>query len=335
MAGKDIIVIGASAGGIEALRALASALPRNLPASVFVVQHSAPDAPGVLPMILERAGELLARHPRDGDRFERGHIYVAPPDHHLVLEPNQLMRVTRGPKENRFRPAVDPLFRSAARSYGSRVVGVVLTGGLDDGTAGLLAIKQRGGTAVVQDPSDALVPSMPLSAVTHVRVDYCVPLAGVAPLLARLASAPAEERSYPVSDELDIEVKIALEDNAVGAGVLELGEPSSYACPDCHGVLLRLKAEGPMRFRCHTGHAYTADSLLAGVTVNVEDSLWNTIRALEEAEMLLRHLAEHLGEGRQNGQAEALLDQAAELRRRADLVRLATLNHPETVDSRQ
>ncbi|HEV3470987.1 MAG TPA: chemotaxis protein CheB [Pyrinomonadaceae bacterium] len=329
MAGKDIIVIGASAGGIEALRALAAVLPRDLPAAVFVVQHSAPDAPSVLPMILERAGDLPARHPRDGERFERGHIYVAPPDHHLVLEPNQLMRVTRGPKENRFRPAVDPLFRSAARSYGTRVVGVVLTGGLDDGTTGLLAIKQRGGTAVVQDPSDALVPSMPLSAVTHVRVDYCVPLVEVAPLLARLAAEPAEERSYPVSDELDIEVKIALEDNAVGAGLLELGEPSSYACPDCHGVLLRLKAGGPMRFRCHTGHAYTADSLLAGVTENVEDSLWNSIRTLEEAEMLLRHLAEHLGEGRQNGQAEALLDQAADLRRRADLVRQATLDHPK------
>jgi two-component system chemotaxis response regulator CheB len=332
MTGKDIFVIGASAGGIEALRTVVAGLPRDLPATIFVVQHSAPDAPSVLPQILDKAGELPARHPRDGERFERGHVYVAPPDHHLLLAPGDLLRVTRGPKENRFRPAVDPLFRSAARSYGARVVGVVLTGGLDDGTAGLLAVKQRGGTAVVQDPYDALVPSMPLSAVTHVRVDYVVPLAEVAPLLARLAGEPAGERSYPVSDEMDIEVKIALENNAVEAGVLELGEPSNYACPDCHGVLLRLKGEGPMRFRCHTGHAYSADSLLAGVHENVEDSLWSSIRALEEAEMLLRHLAEHLGEGKQNGQAETLLDHAADLRRRAELVRQAVVTRAAAAD---
>jgi two-component system chemotaxis response regulator CheB len=327
MAGKDIIVIGASAGGVEALRTLAAALPGDLPATVFVVQHSSPDAPSVLPLILDRAGALPARHPRDGDPFERGHIYIAPPDHHLLLAPEGVLRVTRGPKENRFRPAVDPLFRSAARAYGTRVVGVVLTGGLDDGTAGLLAIKQRGGTAVVQDPYDARVSSMPLSAVTHVKVDHCLPLVEIAPLLVRLAGETEAERGVPVSDELDIEVKIALENNAVDAGVLGLGAPSSYACPDCHGVLLRLKGAGPMRFRCHTGHAYTADSLLAGVTENIDDSLWSSIRALEEAEMLLRRLAEHLGEGRQNGPAEALLDQAADLRRRADLVRQATVTH--------
>ena len=326
---KDIVVVGTSAGGIEALRSLVAALPADFPASVFVVQHLSPDAPSLLSDILGRAARLPVSSARDGERFRPSHVYVAPPDHHLLLERGGVMRVTRGPKENRFRPAVDPLFRSAARAYGPRVVGCVLTGNLDDGTTGLLAVKQQGGMAVVQDPSDAFAPSMPRSAMRHVKVDHVLPLAEIGPLLARLAAEPAEERSRPVSDELDIEVKIALEDKAIEAGVLGLGGPSNYACPDCHGVLLRLKSEGPMRFRCHTGHAYTADSLLAGVNENVEDSLWNTIRALQEAEMLLRHLAEHLGAGRQSGQAEALLDRAADLRRRADLVRQATLNHPK------
>jgi two-component system chemotaxis response regulator CheB len=325
---KDIVVVGASAGGIEALRSLVGALPADFPASVFVVQHLSPDAPSLLAAILERAASLPVEGARDGERFRPAHVYVAPPDHHLLLDRGGVMRVTRGPKENRFRPAVDPLFRSAARAYGPRVVGCVLTGNLDDGTTGLLAVKRQGGTAVVQDPAEAVAPSMPLSAVRHVKVDYVLPLAEIGPLLVRLAAAPAEERSYPVGDELDIEVKIALEDKAIEAGVLELGEPSNYACPDCHGVLLRLKAEGPVRFRCHTGHAYTADSLLAGIGENVEDSLWSSIRALEEAEMLVRHLAEHLSEGEQNGPAEALLARAADLRRRADLVRQATLDHP-------
>ncbi|HWS55337.1 MAG TPA: chemotaxis protein CheB [Pyrinomonadaceae bacterium] len=329
MPNKDIVVVGTSAGGIEALRKLLGALPPDFPATVFVVQHLSPDVPSLLAQILERATSLPVQTARDGERFRRGRVYVAPPDRHLMLGDGDLMRVTRGPKENRFRPAVDPLFRSAARAYGPRVVGVVLTGGLDDGTTGLLALKQRGGTAVVQDPADALVPSMPLSAVTHVKVDYCLPLAGIGPLLVRLATEAAEDGSRPVSDELDIEVNIALEDKALEAGVTELGEPSSYACPDCHGVLLRLKTEGLIRFRCHTGHAYTADSLLAGVSEGVEDSLWNTIRALEEGEMLLRHLAGHMTEGPQNGAAEAMLTQAADLRRRAALVRQATMGRPE------
>jgi two-component system chemotaxis response regulator CheB len=181
----------------------------------------------------------------------------------------------------------------------------------------------------VQDPEEALVPSMPQSALRHVKVDYCLPLAEIGPLLARLAGESSEERSRTVSEELDIEVKIAMEDRAVEAGVMELGEPSSFACPDCHGVLLRLKADGPMRFRCHTGHAYTADSLLSGVTENVEDSLWNSLRALEEGEMLLRHMVRHLGETRQHAPAADLLRQADELRRRADLVRQATLSHAQ------
>jgi two-component system chemotaxis response regulator CheB len=322
---RDIIVIGASVGGVEALRTIAGGLPKDFPASVFVVLHTSPEAPGILADILDRAGTLPASFAVDGERVLPGRIYVAPPDQHLVVEPNRV-RLTRGPKENRFRPAVDPLFRSAAQVYGPRVIGVILTGYLDDGTAGLWAVKQLGGTTVVQDPHEALAPSMPASAMRQVRVDHCLPIEEIAPLLVRLASKPLEEEGvYEVPDELDIEVRIAKEATALDAGVLKLGEPSNYACPECHGVLLRIKEENRFRFRCHTGHAYSVESLLAEINEGVEDSLWNAIRSVEENVLLLRSMAEHLGEGEDSPAAEKFLTQAQQAQRRADLVRQAVM----------
>ena len=325
---KDIVVVGASAGGIEALRTLAAGLPRDFAASVFVVQHTAAESPGVLADIISRAGALPAVNARDRERIEPGRIYVAPPDHHLLVEPGRV-RVTKGPKENRFRPAVDPLFRSAAQVYGPRAVGVVLTGNLDDGSAGLRVVKQLGGTAVVQDPSDALYPSMPDSALRQVRADYCLPLAEIAPLLARLAKETVDEEGVrEVSEGLNIEINIAKEENAVEAGVERLGEPSPYACPECHGVLLQMKEDAPLRFRCHTGHAYTADSLLSDITEGVEDSLWNAIRSIEESVRLLRHMADHMADGNGNdGLAEAFRRKAGEAQSRSDLVRRAAMRH--------
>jgi two-component system chemotaxis response regulator CheB len=327
MSSRDIIVIGASAGGIEALRHLVGELPSDFRASVFIVQHLSPQSPDILADIIARASTLPTVSPNDWDQIQGGHVYVARPDRHLLLEPSGHTRVTRGPKENRFRPAVDPLFRSAARSFGPRVVGVVLTGGLDDGTAGLLAIKQRGGVAVVQDPTDALVASMPLSALRHVKVDYCMPLVEIAPLLVRLASEPAgEEGACPVSDDLDIEVKIAREGKALDVGVMRLGEPSAFTCPECHGALLQLKQGGMMRFRCHTGHAYSAGSLLAELTESVEDTLWTAVRSIQESAMLMRHLAEHLSNG-DAALAEQFLQKADEAQKRSEVVRQAVMNH--------
>jgi two-component system chemotaxis response regulator CheB len=323
---KDIIVIGASAGGIEALRALAGALPENLSASVFVVLHTSPESPSMLAGILDRSGPLPATHAKDGERIRPGRIYVAPPDRHLLIEPG-VMRTTRGPRENRFRPAVDPLFRSAAQTYGPRVVGIILTGYLDDGTAGLRAVKQLGGTAVVQDPDDAPVPFMPQNALAQVKVDYCLPLAEIAPLLVRLTTETAEEEgAYPVPKKVEIEVNIAKEQRPLDAGVLELGEPSNYACPECHGVLLQMKDGTLFRFRCHTGHAYSLESLLADITEKMDDALWNSIRAFEEGELFMRHMAEHLGEGQHNHSAESFLERAEEAKRRANLMRQAALN---------
>ena len=323
---KDIIVVGASAGGIEALRMLTGALPADLSASLFIVVHTSPETPGLLAGILNRSGKLPATNATDGELIQKGRIYVAPPDRHLLVEPNR-MRVTRGPKENRFRPAVDPLFRSAAQTYGPRVVGVVLSGYLDDGTAGLWTVKQLGGTAIVQDPADALVPFMPLSAMTHVNVDHCVPLAEIGPLLVRLATAEAEEQGeLQVPKEVEIEVNIAKEQKALDAGVLQLGEPSNYACPECHGVLLQMKEGTLFRFRCHTGHAYSVESLMADITEKMDDALWNSIRAFEEGELFMRQMAEHLHHGDGSHSAESFLKRAEETKRRADLMRQAVTN---------
>jgi two-component system chemotaxis response regulator CheB len=196
-----IVVIGTSAGGTEALPALVGGLPGEFAAPICIVMHVSPLFPCVLDAILDRAGPLRAVVATDGEHPRPGRIYVAPPDYHLIVEPN-LLRLTKGPRENRFRPAIDPLFRSAARAYGPATVGVILTGNLDDGTAGLRAVKQLGGVTIVQDPADALYPSMPLNAIEHVEPDHVVPLASMAPLLARIAATPLHERAHSGRDRL-------------------------------------------------------------------------------------------------------------------------------------
>jgi two-component system chemotaxis response regulator CheB len=327
MRGHDIIVIGASAGGLEVFTKLAAVLPPDLPASVFIAWHISPNAMGMLPDILSRAGPLPASNARDGEEIRPGHIHIATPDHHLLLEPGK-MRVTHGPRENGFRPAVDPLFRSAALAYGPRVVGVILTGGLDDGTAGLWAVKVRNGVTVVQDPREAYAPSMPRNAMTHVTVDHCVRSDELGPLLARLAREPAGEGvASAAPDALGIEARIAMNGNALDAGVMRLGELSPFACPECHGVLIRLKASKPPRFRCHTGHAYTVNSLLAELTGTVEESLWSAFRSVEESVLLMRHMADHAREAGDAALADALSRKAAEAQRRGEWVRNAALQH--------
>jgi two-component system chemotaxis response regulator CheB len=325
---KDIVVIGTSAGGIDALKALVSDLPRDLAASVFIVLHTAAHSRGILPQILERAGLLPAFHATDYQAIEPGRIYVAPPDHHLLVDRAGYARVTRGPKENRFRPAIDPLFRSAAQAFGPRVVGIVMTGWLDDGTAGLWAVKERGGTAIVQNPEDAIAPDMPLNAIKHVEVDHCVRLNEIAPLLVRLTTAPAEEKAGPpVSTQMETEVKIAKAENSLESGILEWGEPSTFACPECHGVLSQLKEGSNLRFRCHTGHGYSIDSLLAELTEKTEDTLWSGIRSLQEGALLLKAMASHLTAHQHSGAAEALLKKADESQERAELLRRAVMQH--------
>lgn len=290
---RKVVVIGASTGGIDALKSLLSCLPADFPGALFVVVHTAPDSPGILPQMLARAGKLPTQHARDGDAIERGRVYVAPPDHHLVLERGR-MRLTHGPKENRFRPAVDPLFRSAAQSYGAATIGVILSGGLDDGTTGLWTIKDRGGLAIVQDPTEALVPSMPLNALKHVTVDYSLPVTEIAQVLIREAGMPVTlQEGLPMSAAAQIETSIALETDPLTAGVSRLGSLSPYTCPECSGVLFQMEEGGILRFRCHTGHAYSAESLMAAIADSIEDTLWSAVRVLEQHMILLRHLARH------------------------------------------
>jgi two-component system, chemotaxis family, protein-glutamate methylesterase/glutaminase len=320
VANRDIIVMGASAGGLPAFNRIIKKLPHDLNAAVFIVWHVSPYSTSLLPDILSRSGKLEAKHPADGESIQKGKIYVAPPDRHLLLEAGRI-RLAKGPKENRFRPAVDPLFRSAAYAYGARVVGVVLTGALDDGTAGLWAIKDRGGIAVVQDPAEAEQPSMPSSALNNVQIDYCLPISEIPPLLVTLTQQTVEQAGPPVSKQLEIETKIALGADSAELDVTQLGKISEFTCPDCHGSLTKINNGSLQRFRCHTGHSFSNGTLLAEVTDSVEQALWNTIRAVEERIRLLKNLAQNASNLKQTELSSALSRELQQNEHRADVLR--------------
>lgn len=326
---RNIIVIGASAGGFEAIKQLTAALPADLDAAIFIVWHMSPDITGILPQVINKQKKLLATNAIDYEPIVHNRIYVAPPDRHLLLE-NGIVRVTRGPKENRFRPAVDPLFRSAAYIYGSRTIGIVLSGALDDGTSGLWTIKNRGGIAIVQEPAEAEVPSMPENALAAVEVDYRLSIAEMVPLLVKLTAQTVEkvkEISMEEQKKTAIEVRIATQDQALELGVLELGKLTPYACPECHGVLSAIKEGEIIRYRCHTGHAYSADSLLTTITEKIEDTLWSAIRGVEESIILLNNLGDHYAEKNQPKLAAMYFKKAKEAESRADIVRQTVFNH--------
>lgn len=290
MALRDIVVIGTSRGGLEALRQLAPRLPADLPAAVLIVMHLSPDSPGYLAEMLDRTGTLPAADARDGEQLQPGRIYVAVPGRHLMVEDDRI-RLSSGPRESHARPSVDVLFRSAAFSYGQRVIGIVLTGLLDDGTAGLWAIKDRGGVAIVQSPREAEYPSMPESAKRHVKVDYVLTLAEIPEVLRKLTTEVEFQRKANMpGDKLEIENRIALAGDALSTGVRSLGQPSFYTCPECHGSMVAIQEGSIRRFRCHTGHGFTAESLLEEALPRIENSLWGALAQLEEREVLLLEL---------------------------------------------
>ncbi len=272
MAARNIIVVGASAGGVEALSNLARGLPADLQAAVFVVLHTSAEGPGMLPDILGRRSSLPVSTAVDNAPIENGHIYVGRPDRHLLLEPGR-MCLGRGPTENRHRPAIDPLFRSAAYAYGEKVIGVLLSGYLDDGVAGLIAIKERGGLSVVQSPEDALVSGMPLAAIENDHVDYSVPVAEMAELLADLAMGKKKSKQ------------------TVTPGLSEQDRVSVYTCPECHGTLWEVDEQGLLQFRCRVGHKLSRDSMLDAQAQSLERALWAALRSLEEHAELSRRLA--------------------------------------------
>jgi two-component system, chemotaxis family, protein-glutamate methylesterase/glutaminase len=323
MAKRDIIVIGASAGGVYALKELVTSLPADFKATIFVVLHVSPSSPSFLPDILNHAGPLKASHPHDGELIEQGHIYIASPDHHLLVE-NDKVVVKKGPKENRFRPSIDALFRSAAYSYGPRVIGVVLTGLLDDGTSGMWSVKRLGGMGIVQEPDDAMYASMPDSVLQYVNVDYQVPVSDLASLLAELIQETVPDKVDLMDQELrriETEVSIAAQANAFELGVLDLGNLTALTCPECSGALVSIQEDKLIRYRCHTGHAYTANSLLVDVTKTVEESLWKSVRSLEEMVILLEQSARKFTEINDEQASRLFYEKARETRERAATTR--------------
>ncbi len=329
MAGHDIVVVGASAGGVEALVKLVRALPASLPAAVFVVLHIPPQSPSMLPTILSRSGQLPALHPTDGTRFEHGRIYIAPPDHHILLEDGHL-RIVRGPKENRHRPAVDVLFRSAASNYGPRVIGVVLTGALDDGTAGLLAIKRREGIAVVQDPDDAFYPGMPQSAVEHVRVDYVLPLADIGSKIVNLVAMEVDTTmEQPVPEDMQNELSLTKMDLSRQKNDTRIGAPSQYSCPECGGVLWEIQDESLLRFRCRVGHAFSVDSMMAEQSDAIEEAMWTALKTLEEQASISRKMAEQARRDGYTLMAQRFEERQKQAEKRVDLL-VSALQKSET-----
>ncbi|RWW91736.1 chemotaxis protein CheB [Flavobacterium cerinum] len=284
---EQIVVVGTSAGGMKALKALVEQLPENFPAPLLIVQHISADASGdALLNELNKIGKLKCIHAKEGERVKSGYIYLAPSDHHLMIEKDGNLLVTKGAQENRSRPAIDPLFRSAAVSFGNNTIGILLTGYLDDGTSGLIAIQRCGGTCIIQDPTDADYPDMPNNALNQLKPDYCIPIAEMGGALSQLM-ANNLGKAHPIPDDILKEVKIAERVLSDLPSVNSLGEQVPFNCPGCGGVLWKMDKGPGMRYRCHTGHAYTAETLLAEQTMKIEETMWTALRMFEERRNLL------------------------------------------------
>lgn len=306
---RDLIVIGGSAGAVEAVLRLAPELPSDFPAAVLLVIHTSPNGAGELPGLIHRAGSLPCAEAEDCEPIRPGRIYVARPDHHLLVEDGHL-RVVIGPRENRHRPAIDPLFRSAAVTHGARVIGVLLSGNLDDGSAGLALIKKQGGLAVVQDPRDAMYPGMPRNALAVVEADHVVPLRELGALLARLAGKEAATGMEP--EEKDrLESGISANRLLDEAKMREVAEPSVFSCPDCGGTLFEYKDAETPRFRCSIGHGVTGLTLLAAQGRQNEEALAASFQSLLAHHRLYHRLVDDF-------ERRGMSQSAAEMRRKSE-----------------
>jgi two-component system, chemotaxis family, protein-glutamate methylesterase/glutaminase len=323
MGNRDIIVIGGSAGATAPLKEILGRLPPDLPAAVFVVLHIPAQGIGILSTVASAASRLPVVQAESGMVIENAHIYLAAPDHHLLLFEHHMV-LGRGPRENMARPAIDPLFRSAALRYGPRVIGVILSGLLSDGAAGLTAIKQCGGVALVQDPKEAIADEMPLRALEATTVDLCVPGAKLGDLLAELAREEPGA-TLPVPPELRLEVQIAAGERVGSDSLVTIADPAPLTCPGCGGVLSEIKVAHPLRFRCQVGHAYTVDALAKEQEGKVDEALRVALRIIEERAELVHRMAR---DGRRAGRAavaEGYEARAAEYREYADMIRRVML----------
>ncbi len=320
MANQDIAVIGASAGGVEALRKIAAALPEDYRGSIFVVLHISPSAPTVLHNILSRSGPVPAMLAQDGDPIRPGRIYVAVPDRHLVVEQGK-MRTSFGARENRHRPSIDVLFRSAARAYGPRVVAVLLSGMRSDGISGMHAVNRMGGTVLVQDPDEALFPSLPSAGIELDNPDKVLRVEEIA---AELVKRSTMEASAHTTVPVDLERELRFAKGEIGPQDTPPGQPSQYACPDCNGALWKIEEEGAERYRCRVGHAFSESDLVLAKAETLENALWAAMRALEESASVERRAAQRTGgEGRGR-----LHDSARAKGRQAEIIRNMLLGTP-------
>lgn len=288
---NKVVVIGASAGGLDALKTLILQLKDGFDAPILVVQHLSPGASGnVILDVLGKIGSIKCEQAISGRKLQNGHLYLAPPDNHLMINDDETLLVTKGARENRYRPAIDPLFRSAAVVFSTRVIGIILTGYLDDGTAGMIAIKRCGGVCIIQDPKDAEYPDMPQNALNQLKPNYCLPLIKMGELLYRLLHETPKQPA-PIPNDILIEMKIAkrILNDLPAAEVL--GKQVPFNCPGCGGVLWEME-EDTTRYRCFTGHAYTAATLLDEQTMKIEETMWTAMRMFEERKHLLLRFAQ-------------------------------------------
>jgi two-component system, chemotaxis family, protein-glutamate methylesterase/glutaminase len=316
-------VIGASAGGINAVRTLLNNLPETIPAAIFVVVHTSPSGPGMLATVLNRATRLTVETPEGPSAIRDGYVYVAPPDYHLIIDGDRV-RLSHGPREHRFRPAVDPLFRTAAEHYGPRTIGVVLSGHMADGTHGLIVIKDAGGVTMAQDPDEAEVPAMPLNAMRRGTVDYVLPVEEMARVIMGLLMNRRQprERALRPRRPRKAEAPSAEHPGTDALRTHELdGPPSALTCPDCGGALWESNTKGLVRYRCHVGHSFTSDSLRDGMDEKLEDALWSGLRALEESIELRTRMMAQARERRLTAFTAMLDAEIDELTRRADALR--------------
>jgi len=317
---RDVIVLGASAGGLEAVQRLLADLPGDLPAALFVVIHTTPSDPGLLARILNGISSMPVLAAAEEEPYLRSHVYIAPPDRHLLVGHDHI-HVRRGPRENGARPAIDALFRSAAVSCTTRVIGVVLTGLLDDGTAGLQAIKRCGGLAVVQDPSDAAYPWMPRSAIRHVAVDHVHALVELPELLMKLTRTPRPPPVEQVDEDIRMEALIAAQEVRDMDHRTQSGPISPITCPECHGSMQEIRDGSLVRYRCHTGHAFTLESLRSLQAEAWERALYSAFRAQQERAIVVRRMADEASERGATAQAEQLRERAKSYEEGADLLR--------------
>jgi two-component system chemotaxis response regulator CheB len=323
MNNRDIIVIGGSSGATAPLKTILGGLPPDLPAAVFIVLHIPARSTGILSTVAAAAARLPVQQVVDGMPIQPGQIYIAAPDHHLIITQG-LIKLGRGPRENMVRPAIDPLFRSAAVAYGSRVIGVVLSGFLNDGASGLNAIKRCGGITVVQDPADAIADEMPRSAMQATTIDLCASSARLGDVLSDLVRQPPGE-SHPVPADLRLEVDIAAGERIDSEILRRLADPAALTCPHCDGVLSTMRIGKPLRYRCQVGHAMTADVLAKEQENVIDEALRIALRIIEERAELVSRMAE---DGRNSGRmavAEMYETRAAEYRHYADALRRAVL----------